>query len=107
MLRMRETGEKSDSVIDEGVVRFMREKTKRDHMGLDDNQRLILETLERAPAERRTSLNALADMTGLDRSAIESSYEPLLRRFGLIRTGHGGREITEKGRSHLRQHAAA
>lgn len=107
MLRMRETGEKSDSVVDEDVVRFMREKTGRDHMGLDANQRIILETLERSPVGRRTSLNALSDVTGLDRSAIESSYEPLLRRFGLIRTGHGGREITEKGRAHLRQHSAA
>lgn len=102
MLRMRETGAKSDSVIDEAVVRFMREKTGRDHMGLDDNQRLILRTLESAPPGSRTSLNALADVTGLDRSAIESSFEPLLIRFGLIRRGSGGREITEKGRAHLR-----
>jgi len=101
MLRMRETGEKSDSVVDEDVVRFMREKTGRDNMGLDDNQRAILETLDRSPAGRKTSLNALADVTGLDRNAIESSFEPLLVRFGLIRRGHGGREITEKGRSHL------
>lgn len=107
MLRMRETGEKSDSVVDEGVVRFMQEKTGRDHMGLDNNQRIILETLERNPAGRKTSLNALADVTGLDRSAIESSFEPLLVRFGLMRRGSGGREITDKGRSHLRQSAAA
>ncbi len=103
MLRMRETGAKSDSVVDEEVVRFMRQKTGRDHVGLDDNQRLILETLEHNPAGQKTSLNALADVTGLDRNAIESSFEPLLIRFGLIRRGHGGREITEKGRAHLQQ----
>lgn len=107
MLRMRETGQKSDSVVDEDVVRFMRQKTGRDHMGLDDNQRLILETLERNPAGQKSSLNALADVTGLDRNAIESNFEPLLVRFGLIRRGHGGREITEKGRTHLRQHGTA
>jgi len=107
MLRMRETGEKSDSVVDEDVVRFMRQKTGRDRMGLDDNQRTILETLERNPPGQKTSLNALSDVTGLDRSAIESSFEPLLVRFGLMRRGHGGREITEKGRTHLRQHSAA
>lgn len=107
MLRMREMGIKSDSVIDGDVVRFMRQKTGRDHMGLDDNQRLILETLERNPPGRKSSLNELSDMTGLDRSAIESSFEPLLMRFGLMRRGHGGREITEKGRAHLRQNNAA
>ncbi len=101
MFRMRETGEKSDNVIDEDVVRFMQKKTGRDRMGLDSNQRAILETLANSPSGQRTSLNALADMTGLDRNAIESSFEPLLIRFGLMRRGHGGREITEKGRSHL------
>ncbi len=100
MLRMHETGAKSDNVVDEAVVRFMRQKTGRDRIGLDDNQRMILETLN-SNQGRKTSLSALADVTGLDRSAIESSFEPLLVRFGLMRRGSGGREITEKGRAHL------
>ena len=107
MLRMREMGDKSDNVIDADVVRFMRQKTGRDRMGLDDNQRLILQTLESNPPGRKSSLNELSDMTGLDRDAIESSFEPSLIRFGLMRRGHGGREITEKGRTHLQQHNTA
>jgi len=93
--------------VDADVVRAMQGKLRLDHLGLDENERGVLETLEKKSPGQPTSLNELSNTLGLDKRFIEDDLEPRLIRHQLMRRGHGGREITDKGREHLRTHRAS
>jgi len=90
------------SEIDADVVRMMQRKLRLDSLGLNENERGVLEVLEDKTGP--TSLNELSNTLGLDKRFIEDDLEPRLIRNQLMRRGHGGREITDKGRAHLRKH---
>lgn len=92
--------------LDREVVLEMRRLTRLDRLGLSENHRGVLEAMDRKPEGERTSLHELSDMLGIDKGFIEDDLEPTLMRLGLMRRGAGGREITDRGREHLRRHRA-
>lgn len=92
--------------LDREVVLAMRSKSRLDSLGLDENHRGALAAMEKKPEGQKTSLNELSNVLGLDKKLVEDDLEPLLIRHGLMRRGHGGREITDRGREHLRKHRA-
>jgi len=92
--------------LDRGVMLEMRRLTRLDSLGLSENHRGVLEAMDRKREGERTSLNELSNVLGLDKGFVEDDLEPTLMRLGLMRRGSGGREITDRGREHLRRHRA-
>jgi Holliday junction DNA helicase RuvB len=72
-----------------------------DDLGLDKNDRRILETLIHKFNGGPVGLNTLAAATGEEEDTITSVYEPFLIRLGLITRTPKGRQATESAYKHL------
>lgn len=88
--------------VDAEVVRSMQKTLRLDSLGLDENERRVLELLARRKGQK-VSLGELSSHLGLDRKFVEDDLEPRLIRHQFMRRRSGGREITEKGLEHLQQ----
>lgn len=74
-----------------------------DHLGLDKVDRQLLSIIEEKFAGGPVGLSTLSAASGESADTIEEVYEPFLIREGLIKRTPRGREITAKGKSHIKQ----
>lgn len=72
-----------------------------DALGLDKNDRRILETLIYKFQGGPVGLNTLAAATGEEEDAIADIHEPFLMRLGLLVRTPKGRQVTEAAYKHL------
>lgn len=72
-----------------------------DTLGLDKNDRRILEALIHKFSGRPVGLSTLAATTGEEEDTITDIYEPFLMRLGLIIRTPKGRQATEHAYKHL------
>jgi Holliday junction DNA helicase RuvB len=72
-----------------------------DSMGLDKNDRRILETLIEKFSGGPVGLNTLAAATGEEEDTITDIHEPFLIRLGLLVKTPKGRQVTEAAYRHL------
>ena len=72
-----------------------------DEMGLDKNDRRILDALVQKFAGRAVGLSTLAAATGEEEDTVESIHEPFLMRLGMLIRTPKGRQATEKAYKHL------
>lgn len=72
-----------------------------DHLGLDKNDRRILEALAHKFQGRAVGINTLAAATGEEEDTISDIHEPFLMRLGLILRTPKGRQPTEAAYKHL------
>lgn len=72
-----------------------------DEMGLDKNDRKILEALLHKFSGNPVGLNTLAAATGEEQDTIADVYEPFLIRSGLLVRTPKGRQLTEHAYKHL------
>jgi len=72
-----------------------------DSLGLDKNDRRILETLIYKFSGVPIGLNTLAAATGEEEDTITDIYEPFLIRLGLLTKTPKGRQATESAYKHL------
>lgn len=72
-----------------------------DELGLDKNDRRILEALYYKFSGNPVGLNTLAAATGEEQDTIADVYEPFLIRSGLLIRTPKGRQLTEHAYKHL------
>jgi Holliday junction DNA helicase RuvB len=72
-----------------------------DNLGLDKNDRRVLETLIHKFSGKPVGLNTLAAATGEEEDTITDVYEPFLIRMGMIVKTPKGRQATEAAYRHL------
>ncbi len=72
-----------------------------DELGLDKNDRKILEILLHKFSGNPVGLNTLAAATGEEQDTIADVYEPFLIRSGLLMRTPKGRQLTEHAYKHL------
>jgi holliday junction DNA helicase RuvB len=72
-----------------------------DELGLDKNDRKILEVLHHKFSGNPVGLNTLAAATGEEQGTIADVYEPFLIRSGLLVRTPKGRQLTEHAYKHL------
>ncbi len=72
-----------------------------DKLGLDNTDRMILETIIKKFDGGPVGLDTLAAATGEDAGTIEDVYEPYLLKNGLLMRTPKGRVITDLAREHL------
>lgn len=72
-----------------------------DELGLDKMDRLFLETLATKFGGGPVGIDTLAAAIGEERDTLEDVYEPFLLQSGFIARTRRGREITERGLSHI------
>lgn len=72
-----------------------------DHLGLDKNDRRILESLIHKFKGGPVGLSTLAASTGEEEDTIADVHEPFLIRLGFITRTPKGREATERAYTHL------
>jgi Holliday junction DNA helicase RuvB len=72
-----------------------------DEQGLELNDRRLLEIIADKFAGGPVGLGTLAAASGEEQDTIADVYEPFLLRLGLIMRTPKGRQLTERGYSHL------
>lgn len=87
--------------INAEVVRKSLELLEVDELGLDANDRMILQTMIEKFNGGPVGLSTLAASTAEDVVTIEDMYEPFLMRAGLIKRTPKGRVVTELAYRHL------
>jgi len=88
-------------VIDSDVVRKSLKLLEVDDLGLDRNDRMILEAIIEKHGGGPVGLTTLAASVAEDVSTIEDVYEPFLMRTGLLKRTPKGRVVTENAFAHL------
>ncbi len=73
-----------------------------DPLGLDNADRKILEAIHELFSGGPVGLTTLAAATQEEASTIEEVYEPYLLQIGFLERTPRGRQITKKGREHIR-----
>ncbi|MDP4008263.1 MAG: Holliday junction branch migration DNA helicase RuvB [Candidatus Peregrinibacteria bacterium] len=66
-----------------------------DHLGLDQNDRMILETIAHKFRGGPVGLNTLSAATSEEEDTIEDCYEPFLLQLGFLERTPKGRKITD------------
>lgn len=72
-----------------------------DHLGLDQNDRYILETIAFKFRGGPVGLNTLSAATSEEESTIEDMYEPFLLQLGFLERTPKGRKVTDLALEHL------
>lgn len=93
----------SHDTINAEVAKKALELLEIDDMGLDKNDRRILEALVQKFTGRAVGLSTLAAATGEEEDTVESIHEPFLMRLGMLVRTPKGRQATEKAYRHLGQ----
>ncbi len=100
--RVRDFAEvRADGVIDTGVAASALEMLEVDPLGLDNLDRVILETIIGKFGGGPVGIDSIAAAVSEDRDTIEDVYEPFLIRQGLLAKTPRGRVVTQLAYSHL------
>jgi Holliday junction DNA helicase RuvB len=100
--RVRDFAEvRADGVIDTGVAASALEMLEVDPLGLDNLDRVILETIIGKFRGGPVGIDSIAAAVSEDKDTIEDVYEPFLIRQGLIAKTPRGRVVTPLAYSHL------
>ena len=92
---------KYDGVITRQVADFALDILDVDRLGLDNNDRAILNTIIQKFSGGPVGLDTLAAALGEDSGTLEDVYEPYLLMNGLINRTPMGRTVTEEAYRHL------
>lgn len=92
---------KYDGRITEEIANFALDLLEVDRYGLDQTDRLILNTMIEKFTGGPVGLDTLAAAIGEDAGTIEDVYEPYLIKRGFINRTPRGRVVTELGYEHL------
>ena len=92
---------KYDGVITRQVADFALDILDVDRLGLDNNDRAILNTIIQKFSGGPVGLDKLAAALGEDSGTLEDVYEPYLLMNGLINRTPRGRTVTEEAYRHL------
>ena len=92
---------KYDGRITEEIANFALDLLEVDRYGLDQMDRLILNTMIGKFTGGPVGLDTLAAAIGEDSGTIEDVYEPYLIKRGFINRTPRGRMVTELGYKHL------
>lgn len=94
---------KASGKITEAVANEALDMMEVDHLGLDGNDRRILEALIDKFAGGPVGISSLAASTSEDSGTIEDIYEPYLLRLGLIARTPKGRVATPSAYDHMKK----
>lgn len=89
------------NVIDYNVARKALDKLEIDEIGLDNTDRVMLETVIKKFNGGPVGLDTLAASIGEDKDTIEDVYEPYLMQIGFLTRGPRGRMATKLAYTHL------
>ena len=92
-----------DGIIDTEISYRALDLMEIDHLGLDPADRNMLHLIYENYGDRPVGLTTIAALTGDEATTIEDYYEPYLLQLGLLVRTPRGRQITEKGKRHLRE----
>lgn len=100
--RVRDFAEvRADGVIDTDVARLALEMLEVDSLGLDNLDRMILETIIEKFGGGPVGIDSIAAAVSEDKDTIEYVYEPFLIREGLLVKTTRGRTVSPLAYSHL------
>lgn len=100
--RVRDFAEvRADGVIDTDVARSALEMLEVDSLGLDNLDRMILETIIEKFGGGPVGIDSIAAAVSEDKDTIEYVYEPFLIRQGLLVKTPRGRTVAPLAYSHL------
>jgi len=92
---------KGDGTITLDIARNALEKLEIDELGLDNIDRIMLNSIIKSFGGGPVGLDTLAASIGEDPDTIEDVYEPYLLQLGFITRTPRGRMVTEAARSHM------
>ncbi|MGI6049742.1 MAG: Holliday junction branch migration DNA helicase RuvB [Acetivibrionales bacterium] len=92
---------KSDGRISLEVARYGLEALEIDELGLDNTDRVVLETIISKFEGGPVGLDTLAASTGEESNTIEDVYEPYLLQLGFIQKTPRGRKATRLAYEHM------
>ena len=92
-----------EGIITEEIARKALSSLQIDHLGLNSNDRKILETIIEKFNGGPVGLQALAAATGEEMDAILDIYEPYLLQLGFIQRTPRGRISTDLAHKHLKK----
>jgi Holliday junction DNA helicase RuvB len=92
---------KSDGKIDLEITKFALSSLNVDKNGLDEMDNKILETIVEKYSGGPVGISTIATSLSENTETIEEVYEPFLIQQGFIIRTPRGRQVTEKGYSHL------
>lgn len=92
---------KSDGRISLDVARYGLEALEIDDLGLDNTDRVVLDTIINKFDGGPVGLDTLAASTGEESNTIEDVYEPYLLQLGFIQKTPRGRKATRLAYEHL------
>lgn len=96
----------SSNFINEDLVETTMNLLGTDPLGLEDTDRLYLETLVEIYGGGPASAQAISANAGMDISTTERLVEPTLLQLGLIKRTRDGRRITKRGLTHYQKNIA-
>lgn len=100
--RVRDYAQINDhEVIDRGIARSALEMMDIDELGLEPNDRYILETIIKKFNGGPVGIQTIAAATSEEIETIEDVYEPYLIQLGFLVRTPRGRMVTENGYAHL------
>ncbi len=93
---------KNDGVITDAVADMALNSLQVDHLGLDNVDNKMLETIIKKFAGGPVGVETLASAIGEDMDTIEDVYEPYLMQIGFLNRTPRGRVATELAYQHLK-----
>ena len=90
-----------DGIIDEEIARLSLNRLEIDELGLDRNDRRMLESMIKFYNGGPVGLETLAAAIGEEAITIEDVYEPYLMQIGFLQRTPRGRCVTAEGYRHL------
>ena len=92
-----------DGIIDVEIAHDALDLMEIDQLGLDPADRNMLAMIYENYGDRPVGLTTIAALTGDEATTIEDYYEPYLLQLGLLMRTPRGRQVTEKGKEHLKK----
>ena len=92
---------RGNGIIDEDSADYALEKMEIDHLGLDNIDRLLLETMIKSYNGGPVGLETIAAAIGEEAVTIEDVYEPYLMQIGFLGRTPRGRVATVQAYEHL------
>lgn len=88
--------------IDLKLASMALDRLKVDELGLDETDKLFLESIINKFNGGPVGIDAIASSIGEEITTIEDVYEPYLLQLGFLKRTSRGRMVTEKGYEHLK-----
>lgn len=99
--RCRDMAQLAGSDLSEKVVNDTFKLLDIDHLGLNGQDRAVLEVITQKFNSGPVGLNTIAAATGEEQATIEDVIEPYLIRLGLLERTPRGRVVSSEGYTHL------